>query len=75
MYADSALSLVVPLVVIVLVFITKRVVLSLFAGIVIAGFMLQDSILGVFGYVSQRISSVFYSDGEVQSSAIYVFGF
>lgn len=50
-------------------------VLSLFAGIVIAGFMLQDSILGVFGYVSQRISSVFYSDGEVQSSAIYVFGF
>lgn len=34
MYADSALSLVVPLVVIALVFITRRVTLSLFCGIV-----------------------------------------
>lgn len=75
MYADSALSLLVPLVVIILVFATKRVVLSLFIGIVVAGLMLEDSILGVFNYVFQNISSVFYSDGEVQSSAIYVFGF
>ncbi len=39
MYADSALSLIVPLCVIALVFITKRVVLSLFIGIAIAGVM------------------------------------
>lgn len=75
MYADSALSLVVPLVVIVLVFITKRVVLSLFVGIIIAGVMLKDSLFDSINYVFSTISSVFYSEGEVQASAIYVFGF
>ncbi|TLD84436.1 Na+/H+ antiporter NhaC family protein [Helicobacter sp. MIT 11-5569] len=75
MYADSALSLVVPIVVIILVFVTKRVVLSLFVGIVIAGIMLKDSVFSIASYVFSTISSVFYSNGEVQSSAIYVFGF
>lgn len=46
MYADSVLSLVVPLCVIALVFITRRVVLSLFVGIFLAGFMLSNSFLG-----------------------------
>ncbi len=41
MYADSALSLIVPLCVITLVFITKRVVLSLFISIVLAGVMIS----------------------------------
>ncbi|MCI5969270.1 Na+/H+ antiporter NhaC family protein [Helicobacter sp.] len=75
MYADSALSLVVPIIVIVLVFITKRVVLSLFIGIVVAGVMLKDSLFEIINYVFSTISSVFYSDGEVEVSAIYVFGF
>ncbi len=41
MYADSALSLIVPLCVITLVFITKRVDLSLFISIVLAGVMIR----------------------------------
>lgn len=75
MYADSALSLVVPLCVIALVFITRRVVFSLFAGIVLASFMLNDSFFGALEYVFNAIAGVFYSDGEVQSNALYVFGF
>lgn len=75
MYADSALSLVVPLCVIVLVFITRRVVLSLFAGIVLASFMLQNSVAGILEYIFGAVAGVFYSEGEVQSNALYVFGF
>ncbi len=75
MYADSVLSLVVPLCVIALVFITRRVVLSLFVGIFLAGFMLSNSFFGVLEYVLNAIGGVFYSEGEVQSNALYVFGF
>lgn len=77
MYGDSALSLVVPLCVIALVFITKRVVLSLFIGIAIAGAMITYhstitngaafSIGGlgdVLVYIYKSISSVFYSFNE-----------
>lgn len=75
MYADSALSLVVPLCVIALVFITRRVVLSLFVGIVIAGIMLKDSVFDILKYIFDTLYGVFYSQGEVQSNALYVFGF
>ena len=75
MYADSALSLVVPLCVIALVFITRRVVLSLFVGIVIAGIMLRDSVFDILKYIFNTLYGVFYSQGEVQSNALYVFGF
>ncbi|MDA3967001.1 MULTISPECIES: Na+/H+ antiporter NhaC family protein [Helicobacter] len=75
MYVDSALSLVVPLVVILLVLITRQVVLSLFVGIVLAGFMLKDSFFESLEYVYSSISSVFYSDGEVSVSSLYVFLF
>ena len=75
MYADSALSLVVPLCVIALVFITRRVVLSLFVGILLAGIMLEDSAFKVLQYIFNALFSVFYSEGEVQSNALYVFGF
>ena len=66
MYADSALSLVVPLCVIALVFITRRVVLSLFVGIVIAGIMLRDSVFDILKYIFNTLYGVFYSQGEVQ---------
>ncbi|MDE5602870.1 MAG: Na+/H+ antiporter NhaC family protein, partial [Helicobacter sp.] len=80
MYADSVLSLVVPLCVIALVFITKRVVLSLFIGIAIAGVMITyhntiangtsfniSSLGDVLLYIYKSISSVFYSFNETGS--------
>lgn len=80
MYADSALSLVVPLVVIALVFITRRVTLSLFCGIVIAAVMMSDSVSASLGYIWGHISGVFYSideSGKIElaSNGLYVFGF
>lgn len=80
MYADSALSLVVPLAVIALVFITRRVTLSLFCGIVIAAVMMSDSVSASLSYIWGHISGVFYSideSGKIElaSNALYVFGF
>lgn len=80
MYADSALSLVVPLAVIALVFITKRVALSLFSGIVIAAVMMSDSLSSSLGYIWGHISGVFYNVDEgggiaLAQNALYVFGF
>lgn len=80
MYADSALSLVVPLAVIALVFITRRVTLSLFCGIVIAAVMMSDSLSSALGYIWGHISGVFYSideSGKIElaSNGLYVFGF
>ena len=74
MYVDSALSLVVPLVVIALVLITKRVVLSLLVGIIVAGFMLKEGFLEPLKYVYEAILSVFYNEG-LELSSFYVFGF
>lgn len=76
MYADSALSLVVPIFVIALVFITKRVVLSLLLGIVLASFMMKGSdIFGAVEYVITKIGAVFYEYGALNMQSVYVFGF
>lgn len=79
MYAESALSLIVPLSVIALVVLTRRVMLSLLLGIVIAGVMMSDSALGVLAYVWMRVSSVFYSHDaggiHIEQNSLYVFGF
>lgn len=60
-YSDTFFSLLVPLVVIGLVLLSRRIVLSLFVGIVLGGVMMhyQDP-LEIFSYVYQKISSVFY---------------
>ncbi len=87
MYADSALSLVVPICVVALVILTRKVVLSLFVGIIIAGLMINfsshegfiQSLLATISYVYQAIASVFYSSTdsgiEIEISSLYVFGF
>lgn len=85
MYADSALSLVVPLSVIALVFITRRVVLSLFSGVVIAAVMMAQSWQEVLPYVWEHVSGVFYerefsgqdfwSEIHIKTNSLYVFGF
>lgn len=61
-YSDTFFSLLVPLVVIALVLVSKRIVLSLFVGIVLGGIMMHyQSPLDIFSYVYTKISSVFYS--------------
>lgn len=80
-YADSFFSLLVPFVVIVLVLLTKRVVLSLFVGILIGGIMMHyQEPLSIFSYVYHKISSVFYEYSsenglELSWDGIYVFLF
>lgn len=60
-YSDSILSLIVPLVVIALVLCTKRVVLSLFVGIVVGGIMMcYQNPFEIPSYIYHKISSVFY---------------
>ncbi|WP_394964862.1 Na+/H+ antiporter NhaC family protein [uncultured Helicobacter sp.] len=80
MYAHSALSLLVPLVTIALVFLTRRVVLSFLLGIVLASIMLHyQNPLEVFVYAYKHIASVFYTyqdDGLIiNAQSLYVFGF
>ena len=80
MYAHSALSLVVPLVTIALVFFTRRVVLSLLLGIVLASVMLHyQNPLDALTYAYKRIASVFYESTPngvaINAQSLYVFGF
>lgn len=80
-YSDSAFSLLVPLFVIFMVFITRRVALSLLLGILLGGIMLfYNDPLNILLYIYKNLSSVFYSfddDGKFvpSFSSIYVFGF
>lgn len=78
---NSFLSLLVPIVVIALVLLTKRVVLSLFVGIVLGGVILHyQEPLGILSYVYAKISSVFYEYSSEKGlslawDSIYVFLF
>lgn len=84
-YADSSLSLLVPVVVIAMVLISRRVVVSLFIGIVLGGIMMNhQNLLGIFGYVYERISSVLYSFDSneigidsftINWGSVYILGF
>lgn len=78
--SDSPLSLLVPLVVIALVFITRRVALSLLCGIALGGILLfYNEPLQILIYVYKNLSAVFYSteNGAISANlnSIYVFGF
>lgn len=80
-YSDSIISLAVPVFVIVMVFATRKVALSLLLGIVLGGILaFYHEPLNILLYVYKNISSVFYSFDEnknfsVSYSSIYVFGF
>lgn len=84
-YADSSLSLLVPAVVIAMVFVSKRVVFSLFIGIILGGIMMNyHNFFGIFGYVYERISSVLYSykshdigtySFAINWGSVYILGF
>ena len=77
---NSPLSLAVPLVVIALVFITRRVALSLFCGIALGGILLfYKEPLEIFIYIYKNIAGVFYESQNdeiiIKFNSIYVFGF
>lgn len=79
-YSGTFFSLLVPLTVIALVLLSRRIVLSLFVGIILGGILMHyQNPLEVFSYVHQKISSVFYSyDKDVLQPnwyGIYVFLF
>ncbi|RAX54111.1 sodium:proton antiporter [Helicobacter sp. 16-1353] len=80
-YSNSILSLLVPIVVIVMVFVTRRVALSLLVGILLGGIMMfYNDIINIPVYVYKNISSVFYTFDEndkliISFSSVYIFGF
>lgn len=80
-YSDSILSLAVPIFVIVMVFITRKVALSLLLGILLGGVLsYYHQPLNILLYVYENISSVFYSFDDsgnfsISYSSVYVFGF
>ncbi len=80
-YSDTFFSLFVPLAVIALVLLSKRIVLSLFVGIVLGGIMMHyQEPLQIFSYVYDKISSVFYEYSTQEGlsanwGGIYVFLF
>lgn len=79
-YSTSFLSLLVPLFVVAMVFITRRVALSLLLGILLGGIMLfYNEPIKIIQYVYFNISNVFYSFEDsafsLNLSNIYIFGF
>ena len=80
-YSDSVISLAVPIFVIVMVFATRRVALSLLLGIVLGGILsFYHEPLNILFYIYKKISSVFYSFDDsgkfsISYSSVYVFGF
>ena len=76
----SALSLLVPIFVIVMVLVTRKVALSLLLGILIGGIIIYyPSPLSILSYSYEKISSVFYSVEEgalaINFGSLYIFAF
>lgn len=75
-YADSALSLLPPVVAILLAILTRKVLLSLGVGILIGTFLLnQWSIHDSALYLAEKVSGLFWSDGAINSWNLYILGF
>ena len=73
-FADSALSLVVPLFAVIMVVLTRRVVLSLFLSICLGGLMLYGFNPQALYFIFNAIVSVFYDNG-VNLDSLYIFVF
>lgn len=75
-YADSALSLLPPVVAILLAILTRRVLLSLGLGILIGALLLnQWSVLDTGVYLGQRVLSLVWDDGAFNAWNLYILGF
>ncbi|KGX86692.1 Na+/H+ antiporter NhaC family protein [Pontibacillus litoralis] len=69
-------SLIPPLIMLILVLLTRNVLVSLGAGIVVGGFMLHDFVLGdSVKEIWNSFMMIFYMDGTIQWGNIYLFFF
>ncbi|WP_028763519.1 Na+/H+ antiporter NhaC family protein [Shewanella colwelliana] len=75
-YADSALSLLPPVVAILLAIFTRRVLLSLGLGILLGAIFIADySLSGTGQYLGQQVVGLFWDDGSLNSWNVYLLGF
>ncbi|GIU13295.1 Na+/H+ antiporter NhaC family protein [Shewanella sp. MBTL60-007] len=75
-YADSALSLLPPVVAIVLAMLTRRVLLSLGVGIVLGALLLTDfSAMQSAQYLGEKVSALVWDEGAFNSWNLYILGF
>ncbi|MGX9462994.1 Na+/H+ antiporter NhaC family protein [Shewanella sp. A14] len=75
-YADSALSVLPPLVAITLAIFTRKVLLSLGVGIAIGALLLTDfTIIGSGEYILQTAGKLVWKDGGLNSWNVYILGF
>jgi len=75
-YADSALSLLPPVVAILLAIITRRVLLSLGLGILLGAVLITDfSVVSSGQYLGEQVVGLFWADGSINSWNIYLLGF
>ncbi|KGP70796.1 Na+/H+ antiporter NhaC family protein [Pontibacillus yanchengensis] len=69
-------SLIPPLIMLVLVLLTRQVLLSLGAGIVVGAFMLHNFSLGAsLSEIWSTFYTIFYSDGAIQWGSLYLLSF
>lgn len=67
-FASSPISLLPPILALGLAIITRRVLLSLGAGIVVGGFLLADySVSGAASYIFDTVFGVFIEEGSINS--------
>ncbi|WP_120945232.1 Na+/H+ antiporter NhaC family protein [Helicobacter labacensis] len=74
----SILSLLVPIGVIAMVVLTKRVALSLFSGIVLGAWLVSDSLWDTLSVIYAKLSAVFYSNTptfSLNTNSLYIFAF
>lgn len=68
-YSTSILSIIPALLAIVLAIATRRVLVSLSAGIIVGALMLNNYAIGhTFTYLVQNVTSLVYSDGVINSN-------
>lgn len=75
-YADSALSLLPPIVAIVLAVLTRKVLLSLGLGILVGALLLNNfAPLASAEFLAHRVTNLVWSDGALNSWNLYILGF
>lgn len=75
-YADSAASILPPVLAILLAVATRKIITSLMLGIVVGALMLNDFALGSsISYIFHQFLTQFWVDGHLNDSKVYLFGF
>ncbi|MCE9686757.1 Na+/H+ antiporter NhaC family protein [Shewanella sp. AS16] len=75
-YADSALSLLPPVMAILLAIVTRKVLISLGVGILLGTLLLNDfSVLDSGRFLLESVISLLWRDGALNSWNLYILGF